>query len=252
MSNIAVIFAGGTGTRMGIDDVPKQFLEVAGKPIIIYTLEHFQNHPMIDEIHVVCVKEWIEYFREKAEKFGIDKIRSVSPGGTSGMDSIYQGLKAVAKAGKPDDIVLIHDGVRPFITEELITRNIKDTEKFGNSITSTVCNETFILSDNSRDVKEIPLRKESYNAQAPQAFRLGKIVQAHDEIREANPEYTDIVDCCTLMHKTGRPVFLTEGVRGNIKITNPVDIYIFEAWMEYMKNEERAKGIPADLSVSSI
>lgn len=245
--NNAVIFAGGTGTRMGIDDVPKQFLEIDGKPVIIYTLEHFQNHPNIDGIYVVCIETWIDYLIYQLRKYSIDKVRSIIPGGKTGQDSIYNGLVEAAKYGNEQDIVLIHDGVRPFISEDLISRNIEDTRLFGNSITCTKCNETFVMSKNGLDVDEIPIRRESYNAQAPQAFRLGDIISAHDEMRANNPGYKDVVDSCTLYNMLGRKIHLTEGIRGNIKITNPVDLYIFEAWLNFEKNNRLAKGIP-DLS----
>ena len=244
MKNVAVIFAGGTGQRMGIKDVPKQFLEVEGKPIIIYTLEHFQNHPEIDDIFVVCIEPWIDYLRYQLDKFGIDKVRSVVPGGATGQDSIYIGLKEAEKVCSNDDIVLIHDGVRPFIDAELISRNIRDTKLHGNSITCTGCNETFITSKNGVDVVAVPVRRESFNGQAPQAFKLGEIIEAHEQMREVNPDYIDVIDSCTLFNMQGRPVFLTEGVRGNTKITNPVDIYIFKAWLEFKNNGGKVQGIP--------
>lgn len=244
MKNIAVIFAGGTGQRMGIKDVPKQFLEVEGKPVIIYTLEYFQEHEEIDDIFVVCIEPWIDYLNFQLEKYGINKVRSVVPGGATGQDSIYIGLKEAEKTCSKDDIVLIHDGVRPFITKELISRNIRDTKLHGNSITCTGCNETFITSKNGVDVDSVPVRRESFNAQAPQAFRLGEIIEAHEQMREVNPDYVDVIDSCTLFNMQGRPTFLTEGVRGNTKITNPVDIYIFKAWLEFKKNNGAVQGIP--------
>ncbi len=244
MKNIAVIFAGGTGTRMGVDDVPKQFLEVEGKPIIIYTLEYFSNHAEIDEIYVVCIEAWIEYLKEKIKKFGINKIKSVIPGGKTGQDSIYLGLKEASKYCNSDTVVLIHDGVRPFITKELISRNIADTRKNGNSITCTGCNETFIISSNGLNVESVPVRRISFNAQAPQAFHLGEIIEAHETMRKKNPEYKDVIDSCTLFQLLGKPTYLTEGVRGNIKITNPVDIYVFKAWLEFKNNGGKVIGIP--------
>lgn len=244
MKNVAVIFAGGTGTRMGVKDVPKQFLEVEGKPIIIYTLEYFQNHPEIDEIYVVCIEAWIDYLKFQLEKYGMNKVVSVVPGGKTGQDSIYIGLKEAEKNCSPDDVVLIHDGVRPFISEELISRNIADTRRNGNSITCTGCNETFIVSKNGVDVDSVPVRRESYNAQAPQAFKLGEIIEAHETMRAKNPDYIDVIDSCTLFNLLGKKTYLTEGVRGNTKITNPVDLYIFQAWLEFKNNGGMAKGIP--------
>lgn len=242
--NIAVIFAGGTGNRMGLKDVPKQFLEVEGKPIIIHTIEHFEKHPEIDEIYLVCIESWIEYLKYLLEKHRITKVKAIVTGGNSGQESIYKGLKEAEKKCPKDSIVLIHDGVRPLIDHDLITRNINDTKLHGNSITCTGCNETFITSKNGIEVNGVPIRRESFNAQAPQAFRLGDVIESHEQMRKTNPNYIDVIDTCTLFNMQNKPVFLTEGVRGNIKITNPVDIYIFKAWLEYKKNDGKIIGVP--------
>lgn len=244
MKSVAVIFAGGTGTRMGVDDIPKQFLEVDGKPIIIHTLTHFERHKQIEEIYVVCIEGWIDYLKYQLDRNSVSKVRTIVPGGQSGQDSIYLGLKEAEKNCDYNDIVLIHDGVRPFITEDLITRNIEDTKRNGNSITCTKCNETFIMSEDGKNVDIVPIRRKSFNAQAPQAFILGEIIDAHEEMRAVNPCYKDVVDSCTLFNMLGRDVYLTDGVRGNTKITNPVDMYIFEAWLNFKENEGKAKGIP--------
>ena len=243
MSNIAVIFAGGTGSRMNTD-IPKQFLEVNNKPIIIYTLEYFQNHSEIDKIFISCVEEWIEYLKLQIEKYSISKVIKVIPGGSTGQDSIYRGLKEAEKTCNSDDIVLIHDGVRPFITDDLISRNINDTKLYGTSITCTSCNETFIISKDGSMVDNVPIRKESFNAQAPQAFRLKEIIDAHECIRKTNPNYDNVVDSCTLFNMLNKDTHLTEGVRGNIKITNPVDVYIFRAWLDYKNSNEKVIGLP--------
>lgn len=244
MKNVAVVFAGGTGQRMGVKDVPKQFLEVKGKPVIIYTLEYFQYHPEIDEIYIPCIEPWIDYLKFQLEKYNISKVKAVIPGGSTGQDSIYLGLKEAQKHCDYDDVVLIHDGVRPFITSDLISRNIRDTRKYGNSITSTGCNETFLVSKDGSEIIDVPVRRESYNGQAPQSFKLGEIIDAHEEMRAKNPSYKDVIDSCTLYNLLGKKTYLTEGVRGNIKITNPVDIYIFEAWLEFKNNNGKVLGIP--------
>ena len=198
----------------------------------------------IDEIYVVCIEPWIDYLKFQLEKYGMSKVVSVVPGGKTGQDSIYIGLKEAEKNCSPDDVVLIHDGVRPFISPELISRNIADTRRNGNSITCTGCNETFIISKDTVNVDSVPVRRESYNAQAPQAFRLGEIIEAHETMRAKNPDYIDVIDSCTLFNMLGKKTYITEGVRGNTKITNPVDLYIFEAWLEFKSNGGKAKGIP--------
>ena len=129
--NYAVIFAGGTGTRMNTKTRPKQFLKLHGKEIIIYTLEHFENHPDIDGISVVCIEGWIEYLKKLIKKYQLTKVKWVSPGGSTGQESIFKGLNAMRGEIDEESIVLIHDGVRPIIDEELITQNIETAkEKF--------------------------------------------------------------------------------------------------------------------------
>ena len=144
--NIAVIFAGGVGTRMNTKDKPKQFLMVHGKPIIVHTIEKFQEHEQIDGIIVVCVKSWIEYMKEMQFRYRLDKIGKIVPGGSTGQLSIYNGLKAAEELyGIEDNIVLIHDGVRPLITDEVISENIASVKKYGNAITCAPTKESVIL-----------------------------------------------------------------------------------------------------------
>ena len=144
--NIAVIFAGGVGSRMHSKQKPKQFLEMYNKPIIIHTIEYFENHPMINAIVVVCVEDWIDYCENLLYKFRIEKVRAVVPGGSTGQLSIYNGLKEARKlAGNEKSIVLIHDGVRPLINEKVITDNINSVIENGSAITTAVVKETILV-----------------------------------------------------------------------------------------------------------
>ena len=170
--NIAIVFAGGSGKRMKTHGLPKQFLKVEGKPIIIKTLENFEKNPNIDKIYISCKEDWIDYLKEEIENYHISKVAKVVPGGESGQDSIYNGLKAASEENPKDSIVLIHDGVRPFITQELINNNIEDVKKYGSSITSTPCYETAIISEDGENIEEVPNRDIMYTAQAPQCFYL--------------------------------------------------------------------------------
>ena len=145
MKNVAVIFAGGTGSRMNNVSRPKQFIELNGKPVIIYTLELFENHPKIDGIVVVCLETWIDFLKELLNKFHITKVASVVPGGTTGQESIYNGLVRAHELYGDDTVVLIHDGVRPLITEQTITDNIDTVVKYGNCITCVPATETFMV-----------------------------------------------------------------------------------------------------------
>ena len=235
--NIAIIFAGGSGVRMGAGK-PKQFLEVNGKPIIIHTLDIFENHPDIDEIYVACKEEYIETLHKMLRRFDITKVRDIVPGGNTGMGSIYNALKAAAKKNEGDAIVLIHDGVRPCINPGIVDEVIEETRKSGAAATCTPLYETPIVSRNGETVEEAPDRSTCYTAQAPQGYRLGEILSFHDRVRTDNPDYTGIVDNCTLMHRLGKSVTIVKGPRSNIKVTTPEDLYIFKAMLEYRETRD--------------
>ena len=245
MKNIAIIFAGGTGTRMGIENIPKQFLEVDGKPIIIYTLEFFQNHMEIDEIYISCIATWMDYMKELVKDFGITKVKSIVEGGKTGQDSIYNALVEAKKYNDEDANVLIHDGVRPYITYDLISDCINSVNLYGTAITCTSCFETIIISKDGNEISEVPFRKETYAAQAPQAFKLGEIIDAHKQMRKINPDYENIVDSCTLYRVLGKDVKLVQGNRGNIKVTTPEDYFQFKSLLECKKNiDETGFNVP--------
>lgn len=222
--NIGIIFAGGVGQRMG-SDVPKQFLDVYGKPIIIHTLEKFQYNENIDLIYVACKEELIPVFEEMVQKYQITKIPNggIVAGGKTGQDSIYNALCAARRDNPDDSIVLIHDGVRPIITDEVINKNIDSVCEYGSAITCTSCFETPVISYDGESVADLPKRKYVYTAQAPQSFRLGDVLSVHEKVRKENPDYTDVVDTCTLMTNNGFKVHIIEGNRGNIKVTTPED-----------------------------
>ena len=235
--NIAVIFAGGTGQRMGTS-VPKQFLEVNGKPIIIYTLQLFEYHNEIDRIYVSVLEDYIPYVEELCRDYHITKVRAVVAGGDNRQDSIYNALKAAEAENPSDSIVLIHDGVRPYVTYETISNNIAGVKKNGNAITATGCNETILISeDGGCSVSMVPYRRNTYAAQAPQSFYLGDIIECHDIVRAKPERYEDLVDNCTLVRSLGREVHMVEGNRGNIKVTTPEDVFQFRALLQYNENE---------------
>lgn len=235
--NIAVIFAGGVGSRMHSKDRPKQFLEMYNKPIIIHTLEFFEKHSEIDAIVVVCVEDWIPYFETLLYKFRIEKVKKVVSGGETGQLSIYNGLKAAKELSKDDKtIVLIHDGVRPLISEKLITDNIDAVKKFGNSITSGVVKETIVEIDDNSDILLVPDRAYSRVAKAPQCFYLDEILTSHN--RALGEGITDFVDSCTMMQYYGYKLHMTDGPYENIKITTPDDFYTMRAILEAKENAQ--------------
>lgn len=245
MKKIAIIFAGGTGQRMH-GGIPKQFLKVCGKEIIIHTLELFEDNKNIDEIYVVCIESWINNLKKLIKKNEINKVVEILPGGNTGQDSIFIGLEA-AKKNNENAIVLIHDGVRPLVTEQVINRCVKAVENYGSAITSTPCYETPLTSHNGEIVEEMPSRKIMYTAQAPQCFYLNDIYNAHVEERKINPEYENIVDSCGLMFKRGIKCHLIEGNRGNIKVTTPEDFCTLignlnaRDYQEYLNLEAKKK-----------
>ena len=237
--NIGVIFAGGSGTRMNTKSRPKQFLDLNGKPIIIYTIELFDNHPEIDGIVVVCLGSWIPFLQKMLKKFEITKVVRVIPGGVSGQDSIFKGLCAAEEYAKEknDDsaIVLIHDGVRPLITEETITDNIAKVKECGSCITTVPAIETVII-DNHDDTLSIPKRSDCMMARAPQGFYLKDIIGAHRKSQEEGK--TDFIDSCSLMSHYGYKLGLVQGPMENIKITTPTDYFVLRAMVEVHENQQ--------------
>ena len=228
VKNIAIIFAGGVGSRMGAD-IPKQFMKVYGKEIIIHTLERFQYNDNIDLIYVGCIEEYIHELEELVQKYNITKIPmgGIIPGGTSGQDTIYKVLKRAREDNNGDSICLIHDGVRPLINDDVINNNINSVLEHDSAVTVTKAFETPILSLDGEEVSEVLQRSLVYTAQAPQSFRLDNILDAHEKIRATKEGYNNpkIVDSCSLMKECGNTVHIVEGNRGNIKVTT-LDDYI--------------------------
>ncbi len=238
MKNIAVIFAGGFGCRMNTVSRPKQFLELNGKPVIIYTLELFDNHPQIDAICIVCIESWIPFLKKQLRKFEINKVIEIVSGGETGQDSIYNGLCAAerwARLNNCEANVLIHDGVRPLITEKTITDNITMCSEKGNCITCIPATETFVVQQSDGTLK-IPERKDSLIARAPQTFKLVDILEAHKKAISENRH--DFIDSCTMMAHYGFTLNTIIGPMENIKITTPTDFFIFRAMVQVHENQQ--------------
>lgn len=223
MKKIALIFAGGYGQRIG-SDIPKQFLKICGREIIIHTLDLFELNENIDEIYVVCIEDWIDHLKKLIAKYDIDKVKAIVPGGESGMDSIFIGLTEIAK-NEENAIVLLHDGVRPLVTERTINKSLEAVEEYGSAVPVIKCLETPILSADGESVGEMPDRREAYLAQAPQGYYLKDIYEAHLRERASEHPYEGIVDSCGLMYRYGLKSHLIEGDNGNIKVTTPNDFY---------------------------
>ncbi len=233
MKKIAIIFAGGVGQRFG-SEIPKQFVNIYGSNIIIHTLNVFQKHEEIDEIYIGCVKEWIPYLTEITTSNGITKIPEdgIIPGGNSGQDTIYRILKKAREYNEDEDIVLIHDGVRPIVTKEEISNNIKSVEEYGSAITCIPFTETPIYSEKGEIIDKTFDRKTIYRGVAPQSFRLGHIIEAHEKIRINDSNYegiyngSSIVDSASLMTAAfNEKCHIVKGNPNNMKVTTTGDYF---------------------------
>lgn len=223
--NVALIFAGGVGRRMQNPGLPKQFMDIFGKPVLIRTLENFQNDPSIDEIYIVMVKDYVQYTKDLIQQYNISKVRSIVYGGESGQDSIYNGLYEIKKYHNNDNpIILIHDGVRPIIENDLIQRNIESVKEFKSAISSIPAHETeIIVKDNH--VEQIIDRNTAQIARAPQSFFLEDILKAHKEARNNNDH--SMIDSCSMMNKySDIPLHTIQTIPENIKITTPIDYHL--------------------------
>lgn len=236
MKNCALIFAGGTGTRMKNTSVPKQFLELYGKPIIVYTLEKFENHEEIDGIVIVCLEAWITRMWKYVRKFGITKVKAVVSGGGSGQESIRNGLVAATQYFPQDSLMLVHDGVRPLVAQETISRAIACANAHGNAITVVPATETIFLDSTDGMVGTILDRKQCQMARAPQCFLLMDLLGLHQkaELEGRN----DFIDSASMARHYDVPLYTVEGTTENIKITTPVDFYIFRAIVDATENRK--------------
>lgn len=235
--NYAVIFAGGIGKRMNTKALPKQFLKLYGKEIIIYTLEHFEKHREIDGIAVACVEEWIPYLEELIQKYQFKKVKAVVPGGRTGQDSIFEGIKAVDRLVQGEGhIVLIHDGVRPLINEQTITNCIASVRENGSAITIAPAVETIIRVDDNQQVREVIERADCLMARAPQCFFLQDILEAHRKAVQENKH--DFIDSASIMKYYGHTLSVVDGPVENIKITTPMDFYTFRALFEARESSQ--------------
>lgn len=234
--NTALIIAGGSGNRMG-QDIPKQFMHVDGAPIIIHTMKAFQQHPDIDGIAVVCLDGWQTVLQSYANQFNITKLKWIFPGGNTGMESIHNGIYGLRDDGvKDDDLVLIHDAVRPLLSQDIISSNIAICKKYGYAITGIKCREAILESDDGFDSNRSIPRDTLIRTQTPQTFRLGNIIAAHEEAKQKG--ITNSVASCTLIAELGpqRIMHIVPGSEKNIKVTTVEDLEILKALMHTTKD----------------
>lgn len=230
-----MIIAGGSGNRMG-QDIPKQFMHVDDCPIIVHTLLAFERHPDIHGIAVVCLDGWQTVLRSYANQFSVTKLKWIFKGGDSGMESIHNGIYGLREEGcQGEDLVLIHDAVRPLLSQDIISSNIAICQKYGYAITGIRCREAILESeDGFSTTKSIP-RDKLIRTQTPQTFRLRNIIEAHEEAAVRGIENS--VASCTLMAELGgREMHIVPGSEKNIKVTTVEDLEILKALMHTQKD----------------
>lgn len=235
--NVAIIIAGGVGSRMG-REIPKQFIKVDGKTVIAYTLEGFQRHPLIDAIEVVCIKGWEDVLMEEVRKYGISKLKWVVEGGASAQESIRNGVFNLEGKCSPDDIVVVHDGIRPLVDEDVLTDVIETASKYGNGVTSLPYNEQiFVVSeeDPSTSVQYIP-RETLRRVSTPQAYRFDLLDSKYHEAFETETGIYGSSYTNTMMVELGVRLHFAAGSDKNIKLTTPDDLAIFKGYLS-RKNE---------------
>jgi len=230
---IALLTAGGVGTRMG-QDVPKQFLHILDKPVIVYTMERFQSCPLIDGIVVVTLPHWIAFVDAYAKQFGITKLQSVVPGGATGHESIYNGIVAIAEKHPGDTAVMIHDGNRPMVDNDIISDNLSVYMAKGNATAVIPCQEVVFKSNMPTKSRQVLDRKEIWRTQTPHTFRLDKMLWAHEEAKRLGLEVPHAT--CHLFAMLGETVYFSKGSEKNLKLTTVDDIDIFRALLKTEKS----------------
>ncbi len=229
--NAAVIIAGGSGHRMR-QEIPKQFLNVYDKPVLIYTLECFQRHPEIDAIEVVCLEGWEEILRAYARQFDIDKLRWIVPGGETGQESIRNGVFGLREVCAPEDIVVIHDGIRPLVDDYVLSDVLVKCRQYGNGVTSLPYNEQIFVADDERStVRYIP-RDTLRRVSTPQAYRYGRLLSAYEQAFREGIGIQASSYANTLMVDLGERLYFAAGSDRNIKLTTKDDLEMFKSYVK--------------------
>lgn len=236
--NVAIILAGGVGSRVGADR-PKQFIEVFGKPVIVYTVETFQNHPEIDAVEIVCIKSHMEYMESLKKTYGLDKIKWITEGGKTFQESVMNGVNNLKEKIDENDIVLVHFGASPLITSDIISDAIRVCRKKGNAISTTSFYVLSGLKDNEEQSSRWIDRDTIACMSTPHAFNYGFIKNMYEDavrtgvINEVEPHTT------TLMYKMGKTIFFSKGSQSNIKITTKDDLDILKAFVLLKRYENK-------------
>ena len=235
--NVALLTAAGSGTRMQLN-IPKQFIHVDDKPVIIYTMEAFQNHPSIDAIIVVTFDAWSNVLWAYAKQFGITKLKWVVPGGDSGQESIRKGLEVLKQELSDEDVVLVHDGNRPLVSSEIISDSLATYARYGSAVAVIPCTEVVFETDDGISSCVSTERERLRRTQTPHTYRLGDLYGAHLEAERRG--ITNTAASCMLMKELGRPSYFSKGSEENLKITTLEDLKIFKALL-YMTQDSWIK-----------
>ena len=231
---VALLTAAGTGSRMG-QDIPKQFMHVEEKPLIIHTMEAFQNHPNVDAIMVVTLPAWMAVLQAYASQFNITKLRWVVPGGATGQESILNGLMSLKDELSPDDIVMVHDGNRCLVSSEIISNSLATFHAHGSAVAAIPCVEAVFRSSDDGISSDISIpREQLFRTQTPHTYTLKKLLWAHEEA--AKRGITNTAASCTLMQALGETVYFSKGSETNLKITTVDDMLIFKALLHTKKD----------------
>ncbi|OPZ32558.1 MAG: 2-C-methyl-D-erythritol 4-phosphate cytidylyltransferase [Tenericutes bacterium ADurb.BinA124] len=234
--NIAIIIAGGVGSRMGAN-IPKQFIEVNGKHVLAYTIESFQNHALIDAIEIVCIDGWQDDVWAYKEKYGFTKLKWITPGGNTGQESIRNGVYNLEGLASDADNIIIHDGIRPLVDDTVIDDLIEKCNRYGNAVTSMPYNEQiFLVDDEISTIKYIP-RETLRRVATPQCYKYKLLNEKYHEAFDKGigiygSSYTN-----TMMVELGVRLYFAKGSDRNIKLTTPGDLEIFEAMLKKEKNK---------------
>lgn len=234
--NYALIIAGGTGNRMG-QDIPKQFINVYDKPVIVYTLEAFQKHPQIDAIQVVCIDGWHDILKAYAKQFGITKLKEVVSGGASAQESIRNGVYSLENVCKADDLIIVHDGVRPLVEDSVLSDVIIKAQEYGNAVTSMPYNEQIFKIYDEKSTREYIPRDTLRRVSTPQAYKFGKLLESYKKAFAENigigpSSYTN-----TMMVELGETLYFAAGSDKNIKLTTKDNLEMFKAFLKMDKDD---------------
>ena len=230
----ALLTAAGIGSRMG-QDIPKQFLHVDNKPIIVHTMEVFQRDPNVDAIVVVTLESWVEVLRVYAKQFNITKLKSIVIGGETGQESIQNGIRAIIEFAGEDSTVLIHDGNRPLVSSEIIANSIATFNKYGSAVAAIPTVEAVFTSHDAVIAEESLPRELLFRTQTPHVYRVSDVVHAHQKATEQGISNTAAT--CVLMHELGEKVYFSKGAETNLKITTVEDLLMFKALLSTRKDD---------------